>query len=143
MKKSILLLVLITGLMSFKSSAQTTVQLVDGTNTITLPGGSSLQFNFKGHYFSNMVFLDAAGTSHAIKTARSGVNGVAQPSCGADKVKELWASYQKDIGVCICKPKPKPNGAGDAHLEFDMTIDMPGNSTGKAQNRRVEVKLSK
>jgi hypothetical protein len=114
-------------------------QLRDGTNTITLPGNNTLEFNFKGHYFSNFIFHDAAGTDHPLKTSRGTVNGVARPACRTNQMMDAYASYQKDIGVYICKPKPSP---GVEATEFNMTVDMPG-ATGKAQNRRVELKLSK
>jgi len=141
MKKIFAPLLILAFLASDKIYAQAVspVVLQDGTNTISLPGNNTLEFNFKGHYFSNFVFHDAAGTAHPLKTSRGTVNGAPQPACRADQVREAYASYQKDIGVYICKAKPTPNAQ---YTEFDMTVDMPG-ATGKAQNRRVEVKLTK
>jgi hypothetical protein len=139
MKKLIAIVSVMAFLSSGKINAQVSpVVLKDGTNTISLPGNSTLEFNFKGHYFSNFVFTDASGATHPLKTSRGIVNGVPAPSCRADQVRGAYASYQKDIGVYICMAKPTPNVQ---YTEFDMTVDMPG--TGKAQNRRVEVKLSK
>ena len=142
MKKFFAIVPILALLASGKINAQETVSpvvLTDGTNTISLPGNNSLEFNFKGHYFSNFVFTDASGATHPLKTSRGIVNGVPAPSCRADQVREAYASYQKDIGVYICMAKPTPTVQ---YTEFNMTIDMPA-ATGKAQNRRVEVKLSK
>jgi len=138
MKKFFAIVSILAFLVSGKINAQVSpVVLTDGTNTISLPGGNTLEFNFKGHYFSNLVFHDAAGTAHPLKTSRG--TGIPPPACRADQVREAYASYQKDIAVYFCMAKPTPNVQ---YTEFDMTVDMPG-ATGKAQNRRVEVKLSK
>ncbi len=137
MKKFLALLTILIFLSDKQINAQVTI-LKDGTNIISLPGNNTLEFNFKGHFFSNFVFTDASGTTHPLKTSRSiTINGVAQPACQADQVREAYASYQKDIGVYICKPKPTP--ANDA-TEFDMTVDMQGST---AKNQRVEIKLKK
>jgi len=141
MKKYFAIASMLVFLASQKINAQVTspVTLHDGTNTISLPGGASIEFNFKGHYFSNLILHDAAGTDHPLKTSRGIVNGVAKPVCGADQEQVAYASYQKDYGVYICMAKYTPTVV---YTEFDMTIDMHVGA-GKAQNRRVEVKLVK
>jgi hypothetical protein len=155
MKKLIAGLGMILILMLFKTSAQVqkagagqlilpAVQLVEGRNAVALPGGCTLQFEFKGNAFSNFSFLDSLGAAHLLSASNATVSAP-RPVCQSNQVRESYASSQKDIGVCLCKPNPPASGA--TNLEYHLTIDMPiaSNKTkaGKAQNRRVEVKLSK
>jgi len=145
MKKSIAGLGMMLVLMLFKTSAQTDVLVVEGTsvgiNSVSLPGGNTLKFNYSNNSFSNFSFLDSLGVTHVLTSSNATVSRP-RPVCRRDQVRESYVSSQKNIGVCLCKPNP--SASGDAKVEYNMTIDMPGpGPTGKALNRRVEVKLSK
>jgi hypothetical protein len=43
----------------------------DGANAVRLPNGGVLEFNARGHYFGNVVYIDAAGRAIRLEQARS------------------------------------------------------------------------
>ncbi|MEO6253904.1 MAG: hypothetical protein ABIO79_11385 [Ferruginibacter sp.] len=111
------------------------IMLQNGLNHLTSIGGvgGSVQFVKKANNFSEVIYKDAAGNTTRLIPARGVVKGAPKTACKSDM---FFNDNVKNIGLVICKSDIQDGG-------FHITLDLPDGSTSKAQNRRVEVKLTK
>jgi len=76
-----------------------------GAQTVPVPKGKgTLKFDKSGNKFTNVVFIDAAGKTHRMIPAKPGTNGAPQPSCKYPLPDACFATADKSIGMCMCKP---------------------------------------
>jgi hypothetical protein len=144
MKKLILMLTVCTFAMAGTVSAQkakkpqkpkrevlatgkVVIQVVDGTETVELVR--------KDDTFSELMFTDAAGKKTRLVPARGVIPGAPGADCDSRSPVQYFNNSTSTIGLIICK--------GEQAGSYYITLDLPGGGTSKAQNRRVEVKLSK
>jgi hypothetical protein len=84
---------------------------VNGSNTIELPNGAILSCRKTGKDgFSEVVYKDPTGKSFKLAPATPGTNGAPQPSCKFPIPDACFATADKSIGMCICKPTDLSNG---------------------------------
>ena len=95
--------------------------------------GGAIQFEKKANSFSEVIYKDAAGNTTRLIPATGVVKGAPGTACKSDV---FFNDNVKNIGLVICKSNTPDGG-------FHITLDLPDGSTSKAQNRRVEVKLTK
>ncbi|MEO6541994.1 MAG: hypothetical protein ABIN74_13410 [Ferruginibacter sp.] len=76
-----------------------------GAQTVVVPNRKgTLKFVKNGNKFTDVVFIDAAGKSHRMIPAQSGSNGAPSPSCKYPLPDACFATADKNIGMCMCKP---------------------------------------
>ncbi len=76
-----------------------------GAQTVQVPNGKGmLKFEKSGNKFTNVIFIDAAGKTHRMVPAQPGTNGAPQPSCKYPLPDACFATADKNIGMCMCKP---------------------------------------
>jgi len=150
MKKSIIAFTVFVLAVSGNSIAQTggmhvaagdlnfsAAKMKEGSNSVIIKEGKGvLQFVKKGDTYAEVIYKNEAGKSTRLSPSSSGVNGTARPLCNT-RPAASFTNTDKTIGLCICSID-QPGAGG-----YIITLDLPDGTTGKAQNRRVEVKLSK
>jgi len=76
-----------------------------GAQTVVVPKGKGiLKFEKNGNRFTNVVFIDASGRSHQLQPAAAGTNGAPKPACKYLLPDACFATADKNIGMCMCKP---------------------------------------
>ena len=76
-----------------------------GAQTVPVPNGKgTLKFEKNGNKFTDVIFIDAAGKTHRMVPAQPGTNGAPQPSCKYPLPDACFATADKNIGMCMCKP---------------------------------------
>jgi hypothetical protein len=76
-----------------------------GAIIVQVPNGKGiLKFTKTGDRFSNVIFTDASGKVQNLQPARPGVNGAPQPACKYPLPDACFATADKNIGLCMCKP---------------------------------------
>lgn len=94
-----------------------------GAQTIVVPGGKgTLKFDKTGDRFTNVVFLDSLGKTHRLSPVKPGTGGAPQPSCKFPLPDACFATSDKNIGMCICKPTDL---AGSANGEYLIGLLLP------------------
>jgi hypothetical protein len=77
----------------------------NGQQTVAAPGNKgTLKFNKQGDKFSNVVFVDAAGKTHRLKSSSPGAVGGTRTPCKYPIPDACFATADKSIGMCMCKP---------------------------------------
>jgi hypothetical protein len=102
---------------------------VQGSNTIQLTGGAVLTCRKSGgDAFSDVVYTDAGGkTFQLVRTTREA--GVApQPSCKYPLPDACFATADKSIGMCICKPTDLSGGA------YSVALLLPAANMARKQS---------
>lgn len=85
-----------------------------GSQVVPVPGGKgTLKFDKRGDTFTNVVFLDSLGRTHRLSAAQPGAAGNPKPACDTPLPDACFATADKNIGMCICKPGNITNGSGD------------------------------
>jgi hypothetical protein len=83
----------------------------EGTNTVQVPDGmGTIRFVKRGVKISDVVFTDAAGKSTKLNPVQPGTNGAPSPSCKYPLPDACFATSDKNIGMCMCKPTNLSNG---------------------------------
>ncbi len=104
-----------------------TARLVDGFNTVQIPNGNgSVKFVKRGETFSNLIFQDEAGKIERMTTDDGTTEGAPTPTCKCPLPDACFATANKNVGMCMCKP-------------CDLST---GNEGWNIRLRRAEVKLS-
>ena len=119
--------------MSAKSDLRWVVLPNGANNLLTIDNKQAVQLVKRGDTFSEVIIKDAAGNTTRLATAQGVVSGAQEAECNS-RNPVMYFSNGTNMGLVVCK-----NDAGAFHI----TLDVPGGGTSKAQNRRVEVKLSK
>jgi hypothetical protein len=84
---------------------------VNGTNTIQLASGAILTCRKTGgDAFSDVVYKDSAGKTFQLVQSTSGAGVAPQPSCKYPLPDACFATADKSIGMCICKPTDLSGG---------------------------------
>ncbi len=92
-----------------------------GTQTEPIPGGKgSVKFTRQGDKFNNVIFTDAAGKTHRLLPAKPGTNGAPKPGCAYPLPDACFATADKNIGMCMCKPGDLSNGE-----TYEVTARIP------------------
>lgn len=77
----------------------------NGSKTVVVPGGrGTLQFTNNDDKISNVVYIDPAGKRFNLLPSKPGTNGAPQPSCKYPLPDACFATSDKSIGMCMCKP---------------------------------------
>ncbi len=88
-----------------------------GVQTVPVPGGrGTLSFTKQGDRFTNVVFTDAAGKTHRMIPSQPGTNGAPKPSCKYPLPDACFATSDKNIGMCMCKPTDLAGNGGGEYL---------------------------
>ncbi|HEX2631066.1 MAG TPA: hypothetical protein VHM26_18760 [Chitinophagaceae bacterium] len=96
------------------------ITVKEGQNSVlTKHGKGTLQFSKTGDRFSNIVFKDSLGKSHALSSIPANTPGAPKPECRSSTLNACFASADKLFGVCICKP----DGKTDEYIMTFMTIN--------------------
>jgi len=78
------------------------INLREGTNTITVPGGKgTLTFMKKNDFFSNVIFTDAGGVTSRLLPGNSSP-GAPKPMCPFP-IPDAWFGSSGNIGLSICR----------------------------------------
>ncbi len=94
-----------------------------GTQTVQVPGGKgSIKFVKQGEKFSNVIFTDAAGKTHRLQPSKPGTPGAPKASCKYPLPDACFATADKSIGMCICKPTDLNNSSGG---DYSIGIMLP------------------
>ena len=92
-----------------------------GAQTVDVPNRKGkLKFVKNGNKFTNVVFIDAAGKSHRMTPTQSGTNGAPTPSCKYPLPDACFATADKNIGMCMCKPTDL-----SANSPYTVTLLLP------------------
>jgi hypothetical protein len=120
MKKVIVVLALFVFAFAGKVSAQrvtfgdlviSSVKLKEGANTVQLPNGhGTIRLIKRGEAFSNVVFQDAAGKIVRLNPNDGTTEGAPTPVCKCPLPDACFATADKNIGMCMCKPCDLSNG---------------------------------
>src|SRR5687768_1987277 len=115
---------------SSKPQGKVTLQdfhFVNGSNTIQLAGGATVTCRKTGgDAFSDVVYKDATGKTFKMVPTTAGTGGAPQPSCKYPLPDACFATADKNIGLCICKPTDKTSGGGGA---YSVAILLPARQT--------------
>jgi hypothetical protein len=86
----------------------------NGPQTVAAPGNKgTLKFHKQGEKFSNVVFIDGAGKTHRLKPSSPGTAGSTRTPCKYPIPDACFATADKNIGMCMCKPTDlTTNGEG-------------------------------
>jgi hypothetical protein len=133
MKKMFLAGLLFTFAMAAKVNAQSNKEIgiesfqwgatsASGAQTITVPGGKgTIKFDKTGDRFTNVVYTDAAGKQFRLSPVKPGTGGAPQPTCKYPLPDACFATADKNIGMCLCKPTDKTSGGG----EYTIALLLP------------------
>ena len=77
---------------------------VQGANKIQLTDGSSIQFDRRDDKFLNVFYIDAAGKKTAMAATPNATGGPTTGGCKYPLPDACFATADKNIGMCICKP---------------------------------------
>ena len=93
------------------------VSLVEGTQTIQVPGGKgTVGIDKRGSKLLNVVYTDAAGKAFRLIPTKPGTGGAPQPACKYPLPDACFGTADKNIGMCICKPTDISNGGSGEYL---------------------------
>jgi hypothetical protein len=82
-----------------------------GVNTIQLAGGAILTCRKSGgDAFSEVVYTDAAGKKFKLVPTTGGTTGAPQPPCKFPLPDACFATADKSVYMCVCKPTDLSNG---------------------------------
>ena len=81
-----------------------------------------MKFDKTGDRFSNVVYTDAAGKQFRLAPVRPGTAGAPQPSCKYPLPDACFATADKNIGMCLCKPTDKTSAGGG---EYTISLLLP------------------
>lgn len=114
MKKTIVVFALLVVAFVGKVSAQsyqlenvmvTSIKLNEGTNAVQVPNGrGTIRFVKRGESFSNVMFQDAAGKIVRLNPNDRSDGAAPSPACKCPVPDACFATAEKNIGMCICKP---------------------------------------
>lgn len=120
MKKVIVIFTLIIFAFAGKVAAQgyelenvlvSSLRLKEGANTVQLPNGKgTVRFVKRGETFSNVIFQDAAGKIVRLNPNDGSTEGAPTPTCKCPLPDACFATADKNIGLCMCKPCDLSNG---------------------------------
>lgn len=83
----------------------------EGNNTVQVPDGmGTIKFVKRGEKISDVIFTDAAGKATRLVPVQPGTNGAPKPSCKYPLPDACFATSDKNIGMCMCKPTNLSNG---------------------------------
>jgi len=117
---------------SFSWGASTT----SGSQSVPIPGGKgTVKFDKQGDKFTNVVFVDAAGKTFRLLPSQPGVNGAPNPSCKYPLPDACFATQDKTIGMCICKPTDISSGNNNGAYLIGMSIPAATASSGKIKTQ--------
>jgi len=125
--------------MSAKSDLRWIVLPNGANNLITIDNKHIVQLVKRGDTFSDVIIKDATGKTTRLLPVQDVITTAPKTESSGSKFRYIYWSNGADIGMVVRK--------NDAGL-FNITLDVPDLATaktkaGKAQNRRVEVKLSR
>jgi len=82
-----------------------TAKLSDGLNTVQVPNGKGvIRFIKRGDSFSNMTYQDATGKMERLTPNDGSTDGAPTPECKCPMPDACYATANKNIGLCMCKP---------------------------------------
>jgi hypothetical protein len=81
-----------------------------GANKIQLTDGSSIQFDRRDTKFSNVFYVDAAGKKTVMAATPNATGGPTTGGCKYPLPDACFATADKNIGMCICKPTDLTSG---------------------------------
>lgn len=94
-----------------------------GAQAITVPGGKgTIKFDKTGDRFTNVVYTDAAGKQFRLAPVKPGTSGAPQPTCKYPLPDACFATADKNIGMCLCKPTDKTSAGGG---EYTVALLLP------------------
>jgi hypothetical protein len=130
MKKSILVFALLLVAFLGKVSAQryqledvmvSSIKMNEGANIVHVPNGrGTIRFVKRGENFSNVMFQDAAGKIVRLNPNEASEGASPSPACKCPLPDACFATAEKNIGMCMCKPCNLSNGDGDG--DWSLTI---------------------
>jgi hypothetical protein len=95
----------------------------NGPQTVPVPGNKgTLKFNKQGEKFSNVVFVDAAGKTHRLQPASPSTAGGTTTPCKFPIPDACFATANKNIGMCMCKPTDLTTNSGNG---ITITLLLP------------------
>lgn len=116
MKKVLLVFALLMATFVGHSSAQTSdrehillssIRLKEGPNSVPLPNGhGTLRLLKRGTTFSNVLLVDVAGRIARL-LPDDGTEGAPTPICPCPLPDACFATENKNVGMCLCKPCDK------------------------------------
>lgn len=80
------------------------LSFTQGANKIQLTDGSSIQFDRRDDKFNNVFYVDATGKKTAMTATPNATGGPATGGCKYPLPDACFATADKNIGMCICKP---------------------------------------
>jgi hypothetical protein len=93
-----------------------------GSQTVQVPGGKgTLKFDRRGDKFTNVVFIDAAGQTFRMTPGKP-TNGAPATPCKYPIPDACFATENKNIGMCMCKPTDLTSNGGG---EYTITLLLP------------------
>lgn len=94
-----------------------------GTLLMQVPGGKGIvKFVKAGEKFSNVVFTDVAGRTYRLQPSKPGTLGAPKATCKYPLPDACFATADKSIGLCICKPVALNGNTGG---EYSIGVMLP------------------
>ncbi len=124
MKKTIVVFALLVVAFVGKVSAQykvtmsdaliSSIKLNEGSNVVQIPNGvGTIRFVKRGESFSNVMFQDAAGKIVRLNPNDGSDGAAPSPACKCPVPDACFATAEKNIGMCLCKPCNLSNGENE------------------------------
>ncbi len=104
-------------------------------------GNETIHIVKKRETISEVLFIDVTGKSTKLFPAQAVIPGAPKTDCDSRIPVQFFNSAAGNIGFFICTSGATA-GSPEKFYKLDVLSTVHG-ATGKAQNRRVEVKLSK
>jgi hypothetical protein len=82
-----------------------TARLSEGLNTVQVPNGKGvIRVIKRGDTFLNMTYQDVAGKIERLTPNDGSSDGAPTPQCKCPMPDACYATANKNIGLCMCKP---------------------------------------
>lgn len=86
---------------------------IEGRNTVELSNGRGIvRFDARGDKFSNVEFIDASGKTTRLVPNAGATAGAPKQDCKYPIPDACFATADKSIGLCMCRPTNLSAGGG-------------------------------
>ena len=119
--------------------------LVEGVNKlVSSDGKETVQMVKRGEGVAEVVYIDPAGKRTKLMPAQGVIPGAPRADCNSRNPVQFYKSSTGTVGFFICTMDATATSLTTRYFKLDvLSMEKQPDGTSKAQNRRVEVKLSK